>query len=91
MSRTSNIPAEISKYRPCKSSRIRYDSDGTYRVYKYKAKKLASGRWASDSGYLIGKIIPEEGFIPNKRYMKELEEQGIITYSDGITEPSASM
>ena len=86
MSRTSNIPAEISKYRPCKSSRIRYDSDGTYRVYKYKAKKLASGRWASDSGYLIGKIIPEEGFIPNKRYMKELEEQGIITYSDGITD-----
>jgi len=86
MSRTSNIPPEISKYRPCKSSRIRYDNDGTYRVYKYKAKKLASGRWASDSGYLIGKIIPGEGFMPNKRYMKELEEQGIIHYSDGITD-----
>ena len=38
MSRTSNIPPEISKYRPCKSSRIRYDNDGTYRVYKWFAR-----------------------------------------------------
>lgn len=86
MSRTSNIPDSIKKHRPCKSCRIRYDDDGTYRVYKYNAVKLPSGKWGTDSGYLIGKIIEDVGFIPNKRYQKELAEQGIIHYEDGITD-----
>lgn len=90
----SPVPDEIKKFRPCKCSKIRNDS-GTYRVYKYKAVKLKSGRWGTDQGYLIGKIIPGEGFVPNKRYRKELEEQKEKTKSalavadfpdDGITD-----
>ncbi len=74
MPQKSKIPEEITKYAPCKCCRIRNDN-GTYRVYKYSSLKLASGKWSSNWGYLIGKIIPGKGFSPNKRYEKELEEQ----------------
>lgn len=85
MARKSSIPDEISQYKPCNCCRIRNDH-GTYRVYKYNAVKLPSGRWSSDWGYLIGKIIPGKGFSPNKRYRRELEEQNEIPFSDAITD-----
>ena len=70
MARKSSLPEEVTRYKPCKCARIRNDG-GIYRVYKYSAVKLASGEWSSDYGYLIGKIIPGEGFFPNKGYQKE--------------------
>ena len=85
MKRKSSIPESILQYVPTKCCRVRNDN-GTYRVYKYKAVKLKNGKWSSDYGYLIGKIIPEKGFVANKRYIKELEEQGIMSYPDGITD-----
>lgn len=85
MARKSSIPDNILQHVPCRCCRIRNDN-GVYRVYKYSAVKLPSGRWSSDYGYLIGKILPEKGFIPNKRYMMELENQGKISFADGITD-----
>ena len=68
------VPDEIKQYRPAKCTKIRNDN-GVFRVYKYKAVKLASGRWGTDQGYLIGKIVPGTGFVPNKRYRAELALQ----------------
>ena len=62
----ASIPDEISKFRPCKCTRIVNDN-GTYRVYKYTAVKLPSGKWSNGSQYLIGKIVPGVGFCPKKR------------------------
>lgn len=86
MARKSTIPEDILKHVPCKCCRVRNDGGGVYRVYKYSAIKLPSGKWSSDYGYLIGKILSDKGFIPNKRYLKELGEQGSVTFSDGITD-----
>ena len=85
MARKSSIPDSILQYVPCKCCRLRNDGD-VYRVYKYSAIKLPSGKWSSDYGYLIGKILPEKGFFPNKRYLKELEAQGTVSFPDGITD-----
>ena len=85
MARKSSLPEEVTRFKPCKCARIRNDS-GVYRVYKYSAVKLASGEWSSDYGYLIGKIVPGEGFFPNKRYQKELAEQNHKSFPDGITD-----
>lgn len=74
MASKSPVPDEIKRYKPCKCTKIRNDN-GIYRVYKYKAVKLPSGKWGTDQGYLIGKIIPGEGFVPNKRYREELAQQ----------------
>lgn len=86
MGRKSSIPEDILKHVPCKCCRVRNDGGGIYRVYKYSAIKLPSGKWSSDYGYLIGKILSEKGFIPNKRYLKELSEQGTVVFDDGITD-----
>lgn len=83
--KVSSIPDEIMQYKPCNCTRIRNDGN-VYRVYKYSAIKLPSGKWSSNYGYLIGKIIPGIGFIPNKRYQKELEQEGKIPFSDEITD-----
>lgn len=85
MARKSSIPEQILKHVPCKCCRIRNDGD-IYRVYKYNSVKLPSGQWSSDWGYLIGKIIPDQGFVPNKRYLKELEIAEKPHFSDGITD-----
>ncbi len=85
MARKSSLPEDVTCFKPCKCARIRKDGD-IYRVYKYSAIKLASGKWSSDYGYLIGKIIPGEGFFPNKRYQKELAEQEQPSFPDGITD-----
>ena len=85
MARKSSIPDSVRQHVPCKCCRIRNDN-GVYRVYKYSAIKLPSGSWSSDYGYLIGKILPEKGFIPNKRYLKELESQGKFSFPDSITD-----
>lgn len=85
MARKSSFPEEILKYVPCKCCRVRNDN-GVFRVYKYSAIKLPSGKWSSNYGYLIGKIIPGKGFCANKRYLKELETQKKTTFSDGITD-----
>ena len=86
MARKSTIPEDILKHVPCRCCRVRNDGGGVYRVYKYSAIKLPSGKWSSDYGYLIGKILSDKGFIPNKRYLKELDEQGTVIFSDGITD-----
>ena len=85
MAGRSSLPENVTRFKPCKCSRIRNDN-GVYRVYKYSAVKLASGKWSSNYGYLIGKIIPGEGFFPNKRYQKELTEQELLSFPDGITD-----
>ena len=87
MARKSSLPEDVTRYKPCKCSRIRNDA-GVYRVYKYSAVKLSNGQWSSDYGYLIGKIIPGEGFFPNKRYQKELVAQEELSFPDGITDVS---
>ena len=86
MGRKSSIPEEILQYRPCKCTRLRNDGNGVYRVYKYTATKLANGEWSNDWGYLIGKIVAGQGFFPNKRYQKELEEQRKERFSDVTTD-----
>ena len=86
MGRKSTIPDEILQYRPCKCVRLRHDGNGVYRVYKYSAVQLPSGEWSNNWGYLIGKIIANEGFIPNKRYQRELEAQKMERFSDRITD-----
>ena len=86
MARKSSIPEEILQYRPCKCTRLRNDGNGVYRVYKYSATKLPNGEWSNDWGYLIGKIVANEGFFPNKRYQKELEVQKEERFSDAITD-----
>ena len=86
MGRKSTIPDEILQYRPCKCVRLRHDGNGVYRVYKYSAVQLSSGEWSNNWGYLIGKIIANEGFIPNKRYQRELEAQRVERFSDSITD-----
>ena len=87
MPRKSSLPEDVTRFKPCKCSRIRNDG-GVYRVYKYSAVKLQSGQWSSDYGYLIGKIVPGEGFFPNKRYLKELAQQGQRSFPDKITDVS---
>lgn len=87
MARKSSIPEEILRYVPCKCCRVRNDN-GVYRVYKYNAVKLPSGKWSNDYGCLIGKIVPEKGFFPNKRYARELEAQGETQFPDRITDVS---
>lgn len=84
--RKSKIPEEIQQYRPCKCTRIRDDGNGVYRVYKYQAIQLSSGEWSNNWGYLIGKIIANKGFFPNKRYQKEIEEQRKELFSDSVTD-----
>ena len=66
----TKIPEDIKKYVPEPCCRIRM-INGTYYVNKYQAVKLPSGKWSSSNGYAIGKIIPGEGFCPNKRYLLE--------------------
>ena len=85
MARKSSIPESILQYVPCKCCRLRDEGD-FYRVYKYSSIKLPSGKWSSDYGYLIGKIIPGRGFFPNKRYKKELQIQETVSFPDGITD-----
>ena len=85
MARKSSIPDSILQHVPCKCCRIR-DDGGVFRVYKYSARKLPSGKWSSDYGYLIGKILPEKGFVPNKRYLNELAQKGKVVFQDGITD-----
>lgn len=85
MARKSSIPEEISQHIPCKCCRIQ-KNNGTYYVYKYSAVKLSDGSWSSDWGYCIGKIVPEIGFCPNKRYRKELEDQQNESFSDSTTD-----
>ena len=86
MGRKSSIPDEILQYRPCKCTRLRDDGNGVYRVYKYTATKLPNGDWSNDWGYLIGKIVANEGFFPNKRYQKELEALKRARFSDATTD-----
>lgn len=88
----SKIPESIKKYVPCKCCRIRKDGD-TYRVYKYKSvKSSVTGKWTSDGGILIGKIIEDKGFIPNKRYLKEFAQvntsEATNVFDDSITDVS---
>ena len=96
MARTSLIPENVLRYKPGKCIRVRNDN-GTYRVYRYTSVKLPSGKWSSSSGDLIGKIIPDVGFVPNKRYQKELDleqkqkeadekKAAFALYSDEITD-----
>ncbi len=85
MARKSSMPDEVTRYIPCKCCRIQ-KNNGTYYVYKYSSVKLTDGTWSSDWGYCIGKIVPGTGFCPNKRYIKELEEERGAQFSDSMTD-----
>ena len=86
MARKSTVPDEIRQHVPGKCCHIQ-KTNGTYYVYKYSSMKLPSGKWSRNAGYCIGKIVAGTGFCPNKRYLKELEEQQIETvFSDSITD-----
>lgn len=85
MARKSSIPEEIRQHIPGKCCRIQ-KVNGTYYVYKYSSVKLPSGKWSSDYGYCIGKILPEKGFCPNKRYLRETEERNAAAFSDSMTD-----
>ena len=87
MAQKLSIPEEILRHIPCKCCRIQ-KNNGTYYVYKYNSVKLSSGKWSSDSGYCIGKIVPDIGFCPNKKYIKELDEIRGAMFSDSITDVS---
>lgn len=86
---TTTIPEEVLKCRPCNCAKFKRttlkNGQVIYRIYKYKSKKLASGKWSRGDEYLIGKVIPGTGFIPNKRYIKELADAGTPYYPDEIT------
>lgn len=81
MARQSSVPEEILRHVPCKCCRVRKEGN-IYRVYKYKAIKLPSGKWSSDYGVLIGKIIPGKGFCPNKRYHEIVQDNDTPIISD---------
>ena len=87
MAKASVVPDEIKQLVPMKCCRVRNDN-GKYRVYKYEAVKLPSGKWGASPGILIGKITLEQGFIPNKRYLKEFasKEQPDLAAIDAITD-----
>ncbi len=89
MGQKSSIPEEVKKYKPCKCCRIALDH-GTYRVYRYQAVRLESGKWSRSWGTLIGKIIPGEGFVPNRRYLREMKEakQEALSLSEEFTDLS---
>ena len=85
MASKSSIPDNIKQYVPTTCCQVRNDH-GTYRVYKYSSKKKPDGTWTRDCGYLIGKIVDEIGFIPNKRYKQELDLQGKHHFIDETTD-----
>lgn len=87
MPKPSSIPENVKKYVPGKCIRIRH-LNNTYYCYRYKAIKLPSGKWSSSAGVLIGKIIPDVGFIPNKRYIREQETLKKAQPKDLITDVS---
>ncbi|MCD8201322.1 MAG: transposase, partial [Clostridia bacterium] len=83
----SKVPPEITKYAPCKSCQFRpIEGSDSYRVYKVKAIKLPSGKWSTDGGTLIGKIIPNVGFEPNKRYLAEFAKERETVFTDSVTD-----
>ena len=55
-------------------------------------KSSVTGKWTSDGGILIGKIIEDKGFIPNKRYLKEFAQvntsEATNIFDDSITDVS---
>ena len=57
-----------------------------------KRKSSVTGKWTSDGGILIGKIIEDKGFIPNKRYLKEFAQvntsEATNFFDDSITDVS---
>lgn len=92
MGNYSSIPEEVLRFKPCNCVRIRNDN-GIFRVYKYQSIKRPDGVWTNNYGYLIGKIVPNEGFFPNKRYVKELKEEeikkrNVVSNADVITDLS---
>ncbi|MCD8206296.1 MAG: transposase [Clostridia bacterium] len=83
----SKVPTEITQYAPCKCCQYRpIEGSDSYRVYRIKSEKLPSGKWGTDGGTLIGKIIPGVGFEPNKRYLAELEEAEKTAFTDSVTD-----
>ncbi len=73
MESRSSFPEEIRKFIPCSHCYLR-ENHGIYSVYRYDSVRLPNGRRGRNAGFLIGKIIPGEGFVPNERYLKEQEK-----------------
>lgn len=94
MAKQSSIPSDILQYVPCKCCRVKNDR-GIYRVYRYHSVKRDDGRWGSDFGTLIGKIIPGKGFVANKNYDKEMNTEdekprqiNMLVHPTGVTDVS---
>ena len=66
----SSIPENVRRYRPDICTEIK-EISGHYYVYTYHSIKLPSGRWGKKTDKCIGKIIPDQGFIPNKNYVND--------------------
>lgn len=81
-----SIPDSVKNLIPEPCCRIRADGKGSYYVYKYHSLKLPNGKWSSSSGDLIGKIVPDVGFVPNKKYKEELSKQMKLDFTDSVTD-----
>ena len=66
----SSIPENVQKYRPDICTEIK-EISGHYYVYSYHSIKLPSGNWGKKTDKCIGKIVPDQGFIPNKNYISK--------------------
>lgn len=63
------VPEEIRKMKP-KGSTVKV-VNGSYYVYTNSRHKDAeSGKWKTDAGKLIGKVVPGVGFIPKGAHAK---------------------
>lgn len=73
------VPAEIRAMKP--KGTIVKKIKGQYYVYSHsQSKDPQTGKWKTDSGKLLGKIIPGVGYAPND---KTCEIQGITCYDYG--------
>lgn len=81
-----SIPENVKSLFPEPCCKARPDGNGAYYVYKYHSAKLPNGKWGSSAGKLIGKIIPDVGFVPNKKYKEELAVKGKLSFSDSVTD-----
>ena len=80
----NKIPEEIKKHRPGPCTEIKF-INGHYYVYMYQAVQLPSGKWGKKTGKTIGRIVADEGFIPNKNYYlyegtQSLDEITVLEY-----------
>ena len=74
-----SVPEEIRAMKP--KGTIVKKIKGQYYVYSHsQSKDLKTGKWKTDPGKLLGKIIPGVGYTPND---KTCETQGVTCFDYG--------